>query len=325
MKKVLKYIGLALAAVFFVAVCAAAFVQVRGIPKYEVPKVQAQTVAITPTRVAQGHKIVNALCADCHMDRKTGALSGKLLTEVPPEFGKLYSANITQDKTHGIGAWSDAELIALLRTGIGRDGRFRIVMPNFVHMSDEDVASVVAYLRSNDAQVKANPTPSHEQEPSFLAKALVNTVMKPTPVPTSAVVTPPASDAVAYGRYLVVGRYKCYDCHSKDHKSNNALEPEKSEGYLGGGTAFITPDGEQIPSRNITMDPETGIGDWTEAQFVQSVRYGQGPNGTLKLPMPKFTLMDEAEAKAIYAYLRTVPVIKNATPEDGGGTAVATR
>ncbi|AYA36581.1 cytochrome c [Hymenobacter oligotrophus] len=323
MKKVLKFIGLGLAAVFFVAICAAAYVQVRGIPSYDKPQVAAQHIAVTPVRLAQGQKIVSAMCADCHLDRSTGALSGKLMNDLPPEFGRLYSANITQDKANGIGTWTDEEIVGLLRTGIGRDGRFRIVMPNFVHMSDEDVASVVAFLRSNDRLVAANATPTHAQEPSFLAKTLVHTVMKPTPMPTSAVVAPPATDAVAYGRYLVLGRYKCYDCHSKDFKTNNALEPEKSEGYLGGGTHMLTPEGTDIVTRNITADPETGIGDWTEAQFVEAVRFGQSPNGPLKLPMPKFTLMDETEAKAIYAYLRTLPVIKNATPEDGGGAVAA--
>jgi mono/diheme cytochrome c family protein len=324
MKKVFRLLGLLVSGVLFLAACGATFVQVRGIPSYDKPRVAAQHIEATPARLAQGQKIVHAMCADCHLDRRTGALTGKLLSEIPPEFGKLYAANITQDKEHGIGAWTDAELIGVLRTGIGRDGRYRVVMPNFVHMSDEDVASVIAYLRSDDAPVQANPTPSHEQEPSFLAKTLVNTVMKPLPLPTRPVVAPQPTDAVAYGRYLVVGRYKCYDCHSKDFKTNNHLEPEKSAGYMAGGGTMMQPDGSPITARNLTPDPETGLGDWTEGEFVQAVRYGQSPHGPLHLPMPKFTLMDENEAKAIYAYLRTIPVIQNATPEDGAA-AVATR
>ncbi|RAK69779.1 c-type cytochrome [Hymenobacter edaphi] len=324
MKKVLRILGLLLAGVVFLGACAATFVQVRGIPSYDKPQMAAQKIVATPTRIAHGQKIVNAMCVDCHRNPATGALSGKQLTELPPEFGKLYAANITQDQQHGIGRWTDEELVALLRTGIGRDGRYRVVMPNFRHMSDEDVASVIAYLHSTDRQVQPDPTPTHEQEPSFLAKALTNTVMKPLPMPDGAVVAPAPTDAVAYGRYLVVGRYKCYDCHSQDHQTNNHLEPEKSAGYLGGGIDFVTTDGSLIKSRNLTMDAETGLGDWTEAQFVQAVRYGQSPHGPLRTPMPKFTLMDETEARAIYAYLRTVPVLRNATPEDGAA-AVATR
>ena len=324
MKKVFRLLGLLLAGVVFLGACAATLVQVRGIPSYEVPKMNALTVQASPARLAQGGKIVNAMCADCHLNRDTGKLAGRLLTELPPEFGHLYSANITQDRQHGIGQWTDAQLITLLRTGIGPDGRYRIVMPNFVLMSDEDLHSVVSYLRSNSPELRPDPAPSHAQEPSFLAKALTNTVMKPAPMPTAAIVAPAPTDAVAYGRYLVVGRYKCYDCHSKDFKTNSHLEPEKSEGYLGGGTHMLMPNGGDIVSRNLTPDPETGLGDWTEEQFVRAVRFGQSPNGPLRLPMPKFSLMDEGEAKAIYAYLRTIPVLKNATPEDGAA-AVATR
>ncbi|WP_303311323.1 cytochrome c [Hymenobacter sp. BT730] len=324
MKKIFKILGGLLALVAVAILGFVVWVQARGIPTYDPPKMAVQPVAITPARVLQGEKIVTAMCADCHLDRSTNALTGKFMNDLPPEFGKIYAANITQDKTHGIGSWTDAELVGLFRTGIGRDGRFRMVMPNFVHMSDEDVNSVIAFLRSNNALVKAQPIPSHEQEPSFLGKMLVNTVMKPTPVPAKPVLDPDTTDGVAYGHYLVVGRYKCYECHSKDFKTNNALVPEKSEGYLAGGTRLLTPTGQEILSRNITCDEETGIGDWTEAQFVQAVRFGQGPNGPLKLPMPKFTLMSPQEARAIYAYLHTVPKLKNATAEDGGGT-VATR
>ncbi|SHI81100.1 Cytochrome C oxidase, cbb3-type, subunit III [Hymenobacter daecheongensis DSM 21074] len=322
MKKLFRVLGFTLAGLIFLAACAATFVSVRGIPKYAMPKPTMAAIAYTPARVTQGEKLVNSMCADCHLDRKTRMLSGRRLDDLPPEFGTLYAANITQDPTHGIGRWTDAELVGLLRTGIGRDGRFRIVMPSFVHMSDEDVHSVIAYLRSSAAPVQPNATPSHPQEPSFLSKALVNTVMKPTPLPTRPVVAPSPTDAVAYGRYLVVGRYKCYDCHSHDFKTNNSLEPEKSEGYLAGGTKLLTPTGQEIIAPNLTSDPETGLGNWTETQFVQAVRYGQSPHGPLQMPMPKFTLMDEGEAKAIFAYLRTVPTIKNATPGDG---AVAAR
>ncbi|MBG8553645.1 c-type cytochrome [Hymenobacter guriensis] len=324
MKKIFRILGFTVAGVLFLVACAAAFVSVRGVPSYDPPKPLVAKIDYTPVRVAQGQKIVNSMCADCHRNQATGALTGKPLDDMPVAFGKVYSANITQDKAHGIGAWTDAELVGMLRTSIGRDGRHRL-MPNFVHMSDEDVYSVIAYLHSSDAQVQANPAPSHEQEPSLLLKALTNTVMKPTPLPTAPVIAPPTTDAIAYGRYLVVGRYKCYDCHSKDFKTNNDFEPEKSEGYMGGGNELTTPKGQPILSRNITPDPETGIGDWTEAQFVRAVRFGLSPHGPLNAPMPKFSLMEENEAKAIYAYLQTVPAIKHNIPPFGATASVATR
>lgn len=318
MKKPLRILGLILGLVLLAVAGFASFVAVRGIPSYTPPVADAtMKIEASPERLAQGEKLVMSSCVECHRNPETGTLSGQFIPDLPHEFGKIYSANITQDAEHGIGKWNDGQIVALLRTGIGPDGRFRIVMPSFVHMSDEDVASIVAFLRSDNALVKATGTPSHAQEPSFLSKALTNTVMKPTPAPTQPVVAPAASDAVAFGRYLMVGRYKCYECHSADFKSNNALEPEKSEGYLGGGTKMLNRDQKVVVTRNLTMDENTGLGDWTPAQFAQAIRFGMSPHGPLAYPMLKYSTMSDEEVNALWAYLQTVPKIKNATPEDG--------
>ncbi|SFP83936.1 c-type cytochrome [Hymenobacter arizonensis] len=317
MKKSLRILGYVVGLLVLAVAGFATYVAARGIPNYDLQPAPLAAIEATPGRVELGEKLVLASCADCHRNAKTNSLSGQQLMDLTPDFGKVYSANITQDKTHGIGNWSDAQLVSLLRTGVGPNGRFRVIMPNFVHMSDEDMASVVAFLRSDNALVRATPTPSHAQEPSFLLKALTNTVMKPTPAPTAPIAAPPATNAVAYGNYLVVGRYKCYECHSKDFGTNNSLEPARSEGYLGGGNALLNMQGETVLSRNITSEPETGIGDWTEAQFAQAVKFGMTPHGPLAYPMPKYSRLTDEEVHALYAYLQTVPKIKNATPEDG--------
>jgi mono/diheme cytochrome c family protein len=86
---------------------------------------------------------------------------------------------------------------------------------------------------------------------------------------------------------------------------------------LGGGNTLLNTEGEKVVSRNITADPETGIGTWTEEQFAQSVRFGTSPHGPLAYPMPKYSQLSDHEVKAIFTYLQSVPKIKNATPEDG--------
>ncbi|MDO7873527.1 cytochrome c [Hymenobacter sp. ASUV-10] len=293
----------------------------RGVPSYAPPAASASlAVQATPERLALGEKLVMSSCADCHRNPQTNTLSGQLIPDLTPDFGRIYSANITQDKTHGIGGWTDGQLAALLRTGLGPDGRYRLVMPSFVHMSDEDMESIIAFLRSDNPLLRATPVASHAQEPSFLLKALTNTVMKPTPMPTQPVLAPAPTDAVAYGRYLVVGRYKCYECHSKDFASNNALEPEKSTGYLGGGNPMLNREQKAVVTRNLTMDENTGLGDWTPAQFAQAIRFGMSPHGPLAYPMPKYSTLTDEEVNGLWAYLQTVPKIKNATPEDGAVT-----
>ncbi|MVN75498.1 c-type cytochrome [Hymenobacter sp. HMF4947] len=324
MKQIFRILGGLLTLAVVVVVVFALYVQARGIPRYTVPQVAAAAVAPgAPAQLALGEKLVQASCADCHLNQQTGRLSGHQLLDTPKEFGAVYAANITQDPAHGIGAWTDAEIVALLRTGIGRDQRYRLIMPHFVYMSDEDVQAVLAFLHSGHPWVKADPTPSHEQEPSFLLKALANTVMKPTPLVPGPHVAPAPTDTVAYGHYLVVGRYQCYECHSHDFKTNNALHPEQSAGYLGGGNALVDAQGQPVLSRNITGDRATGIGTWTPAQLAAALRVGQSPHGPLRAPMPKYTTMTDAETAALYAYLQSVPKLTNNVPLSS--PAVATR
>lgn len=301
---------------FLVAVALGVFVQARGIPTYDVPKGPIQPVVSTPERIAHGESLALVICADCHRNPQTNVLSGQPLKELPPEFGKLYSANITQDTHFGIGQWTDDELVTLMRTGIGRDGRMRIVMPSYVHMSDEDLSSIIAFLRSSNPLVQPNPTPSRKQEPSFLAKVLMNTVIKPTPMPAKPILAPPTSNKVAFGYYLMVGRYKCYECHSKDFKTNDVLQPEKSKGYLGGGNRMLNRQMQDVFSRNLTPDTETGLGSWTEAEFIKAVKYGQSVHGPLGDPMPKYSRVSDEEVKALWAYLQTVPPLHSPTTED---------
>ena len=72
-------------------------------------------------------------------------------------------------------------------------------------------------------------------------------------------------------------------------------------------------NGRIVNTANITPDPETGIGKWTEDEFVRAVRFGVRPDNTVVVyPMVPFPELTDDESRAIYAYLRTVPPIKNA-------------
>lgn len=310
MKTTFRLLGVLLLVGFALAL----FVAVRGIPHYEIPAVAAlpPLPASTPAQLELGEKMVRANCAVCHLNPKTDRLSGGPLLDVHPGLGRLYSPNITQDATHGIAAWTDTELVAVLRTGIGRDGRYRVIMPHFVHLSEADMQATVAFLHSPHSWVRADATPTPAQELSFLLKVLTNTVMKPSPLLPGPLPTPTPTPALAYGQYLVTGRYVCFECHSKSHESNNTLHPEQSDGYLGGGTTFHNRQGQLVRSANITGDPDTGIGDWTPAQLAAALRFGQGPHGLARYPMPKFSTMTDEEVQGIYAYLKSVPHLKTA-------------
>ena len=70
------------------------------------------------------------------------------------------------------------------------------------------------------------------------------------------------------------------------------------------------------------MDPETGVGNWTEEDFIKSVKMGIRPDQiSNRYPMMAFSLLTDDEVSAIWAYLQTVPVIHNPndfSPDDEG-------
>ncbi len=314
MKKLFKRLAFALAGVVAVAAALALYVQIDGIPRYAPPKVPDIRVEVTPARVARGRELVSLTCAGCHENRETHRLTGRAMKDLPPEFGTVFSKNITQDKHKGIGAWSAGQLEVFLRTGLKPDGQYvPIWMIKVPHLSDEDLHSVVAFLRSDDPLVApADVDPPGTTRPSFLAKALAHVAFKPLPYPSAPIVAPPRSDKVAYGRYMTFS-LDCYSCHSPDFTKVVALHPEQTAGYMGGGNDMTDADGRHIVTANLTPDDETGIGRWSEAEFVRAVRLGFRPDGrVLRSPMEVLPELGEDEAAAIYAYLRTVPKLRHA-------------
>ncbi len=112
------------------------------------------------------------------------------------------------------------------------------------------------------------------------------------------------------GRYLMQGIVACGNCHT----------PMGPEGPLpgrefAGGTVFDEKPFTAV-APNITPDPETGIGRWTDAQIVTAIREGKRPDGSLigpPMPIGLYRGISDADAAALVAYLRSVPAVKNAT------------
>lgn len=318
MKKALKVLGLGALVIVLAVGGFALYIGMAGIPRYAPGRLQVK-VEVTPEKVARGRKFAGMQCATCHMDPTTHKLTGKRMADAPPEFGLLFSKNITRDPARGIGSWTDGELIYFLRTGIDRAGQY--VPPYMVKLpllSDDDLESIVAFLRSDDPLVAPDPArPPGLTRPSYLTKFLSHTVFKPLPFPKQRITAPPVSDRVAYGRYLS-GSLGCFSCHSADFKTINELEPEKSAGYMGGGNPLRDQTGAIVRSANITFDEETGIGKWSEADFARAVRDGVRPDkSVLVYPMEMMSELTEEDAAALYAYLKTVPKLRNpvARPE----------
>ncbi len=146
--------------------------------------------------------------------------------------------------------------------------------------------------------------------------------------------------AVARGQYLV-NAAGCDDCHTPWKMGANGPEPDMTlrlSGHPAGMTLPKPPEpvGPWIMSAtatntgwagpwgvsytaNLTPDPDTGIGKWTEQQFIDTIRTGrrQGRGREILPPMPwqAFKNYNDADLKAIFAYLKSLKAISNKVPE----------
>src|SRR6185436_16734003 len=99
----------------------------------------------------------------------------------------------------------------------------------------EDMRSIIAYLRSDRPEVQADKTKLPPTEPSFLTKFLSHVAFKPFPFPEKEIPNPDTTNQLEWGKYLTLYQLECFACHSKDFRTDNFFEPEKSEGFFGGG------------------------------------------------------------------------------------------
>lgn len=311
MKKVFKILGFILLGILLLVTAGFVIINTSPIPSYQTANID-YTVKSSPEILERGEKLANILCAVCHMNAETKSLTGQRMEDVPPEFGVVYSANITQDPEHGIGNYTDAELLYLLRTGIKKNGQYSPpYMAKLPLMADEDVNAIIAFLRSDHPMVKANSTPDKPSEPGFLTKLLCRVAWKPFPMPTKKIPLPDTTNSVELGEYLA-HNLDCYSCHSTDFKTNNFLNPQESVGYFAGGNKPLDKQGRVKLTANLTPDPETGIGNMSKEAFIKAVKYGlKEGEPALTYPMMPYLQLTDKEAGAIYEYLQTIPPIKN--------------
>jgi mono/diheme cytochrome c family protein len=113
---------------------------------------------------------------------------------------------------------------------------------------------------------------------------------------------------IARGRYLVAGPAHCVSCHSDP--SDDGSSPDAP---LSGGRRFDLPVGTfYVP--NITPDPTTGIGRYTDPELARALRYGVHPTGRAVLPFMAFADLADADLVAILSYLRSRPAVAHRVP-----------
>lgn len=152
---------------------------------------------------------------------------------------------------------------------------------------------------------------------------------------------PAADDKVARGKYLM-DTSGCMDCHTPWKMGANGPEPDTSRLYSGHPQELVMPPAPKLPegpwlvisaatntayagpwgtsfTANLTPDVETGLGRWSERDFVQTIRtgrhMGRGREVLPPMPIAVYNHFTDRDLQAIYAYLRTIPAIRNKVPE----------
>jgi len=261
------------------------------------------------------------LCWTCH-----GSLGGRNpgepqaggrefdLTQIGPGFGYVYGSNLTPDPATGIGAWSDGELVRAIREGVRRDGRliFPVMAYQFYHgLSDDDALSLVAYLRSLPAVRNEVPP----KRPSFAAKALIAvSLIKPEAPIRQPMTAPPAGPTIEYGEYLAWRASGCAECHTPRDPKTAKVDASRP---LAGGSFQISEEHFVATGPNLTPHVGTGIGGWTEEQFLTAMQTGVRPNGTVMLPFmpwPSYAHWSRDDLHALWLYLRSLQPVSHQVP-----------
>jgi len=215
--------------------------------------------------------------------------------------GRIVAPNITSDPETGAGTWTDDQLARAIREGIGHDGRALFPMMPYQslrHMSDEDLASLVVYIRSLPPVRNLLP----KTEIIFPVEYLTRGVPQPITEPVS---SPDRSDRLKWGEYVITIA-SCDECHTPQDRG----APKPGLDYSGG----FTLDGPwgTVASSNITPDA-TGISYYDEALFIQAMRAGYVKARKLNSIMPfgEFGGLTDDDLKAMFAYVRTLKPVKH--------------
>ena len=259
------------------------------------------SVAVTPVAYASDHMAVERGkylyqargCAECHGD--SGA--GRVFVNEP---NGLYArgANLTLGSGSAVRKYTEQDWVRSIRHGVKPDGRPLFFMPaeDYARFSDNDVADIVAYVRSLPAQ-DAEPGPLH-QLPLIVklvhgagilkdsAEKIDHSLPPAQPVPVGA--------TLEHGRYLV---QTCAGCHG--------LKLE------GGAIAGAPPDWP--PAANLSAGQSGVMGKYLSAeQFKTMMHKGERPDGTKVsevMPFKSFQHINDVDLQAMFIYLKSLGAV----------------
>jgi mono/diheme cytochrome c family protein len=206
------------------------------------------------------------------------------------------------------------DFIRAMRKGIAPDGSHyfpSFPFTSFTRMTDEDMKALWAHLLTLEPVAKPNrehdvPFPFRLR---FLQRGWKLLFFERGPFRPD----PDRSPEWNRGAYLVEAVAHCGECHTPRNAFGALNNSRKFSGAVSG------PDGETVP--NITPDPESGIGKWSDTDIEFYLSLGVDPDGDYAGSLMAEVIEDgtaklsEADLRAIVTYLRTIPPVGSGSGE----------
>ncbi len=278
------------------------------------------TIDVTPQMLERGKYLAETVsgCIDCHSKRDFSKWAGPIKSESKGGGGELfsedmglpgniYSKNLTP---FALGDWTDGEIYRAITSGVSKDGHALFpIMPyhSYGKVEKKDIFAIIAYLRTLEPNKNTPP----KTELNIPMNLIVNTI----PQKAEHSLKDNYDDKVKHGEYLTTIA-ACADCHTPMEKG------EYIEGMkFAGGMEFKFPNGDINRTANLTPDKKTGIGNFSEEQFVSKFKSYADSNYVIRdldagevntmMPWLVYRNMKEDDLKAIYSYLMTLKPVKN--------------
>ena len=293
MKKPVKIVIASLAVLVVVVAAAAAVISPLAERKLhrtvQLPPLQATFVPVEGQLERGDYLFKTRGCMECH-----GVDGGGHVVIDDKDSGFFARApNITGGGASPARGYTDADWVRTLRHGVKPSGEPLLIMPSedYAHMTDADVAAIVAYVRSLPP---ANTGGGEFSIPLPIKAAYLFGAIKDAAEKIDHTAAPPAAvadDPVARGRYIAQG---CTGCHGP---------------HFSGGKIPGTPPSWPAAA-NLTSAPQSAMAHYTSAeQFKGMLRTGKRPDGSAisdVMPFKSLAYMDDSELDALFAFLKTV-------------------
>ncbi|WP_202427741.1 c-type cytochrome [Duganella margarita] len=243
-------------------------------------------------------------CIACHSAAGKPAFAGGLA--IDSGHGIIYSTNITPDKQHGIGAWTEQQFADAVRKGVKPDGTHLYpAMPytSYAKVNDADIKALYAFFQTGVKPSAFDPPATKMNFPFNLrwGMGVWNYLFADT---KPFVAQAGWSDKVTQGAYLVEGLGHCSSCHTpRGFAMNEKAGNSGQQKFLAGGELNDWP----VPSLR-------GLPRWSEAQIVDYLQTGRNHGSAVAGEMTAVvehstSHLQDADLQAVAAYLKQLPPV----------------